>query len=114
MNFGAGLRLNRGYFSNRYKSSELEDSRVPTTLTPTTISPGNGYYTYGEDPHKTKEWDCRLDVKAGVIYDLGKRFQFRMSPGIFYTPTSMLSKTYLIKQKAYGVEMECLVVFKFN
>lgn len=111
MNFGAGFRMNRGYYSDIGESKmEKVDNTIPTTIAPTAPP----QYLYDQHPSDKPEWDCRVDIKGGVIYDLGKRFQLRLSPGIFYTPTSMLSKTYLIKQKAYGAELECLFVFKFN
>jgi len=57
-------------------------------------------------------WMYTTNLNLGVIKDLSKRLQFRLSPGVFYSPSSMFSKNYVIKQKSFGLEVECLLVLK--
>ncbi|MES2134582.1 MAG: hypothetical protein V4506_19705 [Bacteroidota bacterium] len=54
-------------------------------------------------------------LKAGVILNGNKRFQIHLSPEVFYAPTSIFKNDYVIRQKPYGFNLECLFLFRlFN
>ncbi len=71
--------------------------------------------TYGQTVRGRENlspWLLTTKVKAGVIFNPNKRFQLHVSPGFFYTPTSVFKKEYVIRQKPYGVDVECLLLFR--
>lgn len=54
-------------------------------------------------------------LKAGIIINGDKRFQIHLSPEVFYSPTSVFKNDYVIRQKPYGFNLECLFLFRlFN
>lgn len=53
-----------------------------------------------------------LNLKAGWIEDLNKRIQFQVCPNFFYSLNSMFRRIYFIKQRTYGLGLECLLLFK--
>jgi hypothetical protein len=57
-------------------------------------------------------WLLTSKVKAGVIFCANRRFQLHISPGFFYSPTSVFKKEYVIRQKPYGMDVECLMLFR--
>lgn len=57
-------------------------------------------------------WLLTTKVKAGVIFNPNRRFQCHISPGFFYSPTSVFKKEYVIRQKPFGVDVECLLLFR--
>lgn len=71
------------------------------------------YFFDGQILTNLSRWGCTVDLKAGAIYDLGTHWQFRVNPGIFYSPTSIFNREYVINQRSYGLELEALLVFKF-
>lgn len=99
LNYGAGVWFER--MSSVHVSSRSSSG-----------TSGYFYDTSQEGLSSMASSGCRLDVKGGVIYDFGDRWQFRLNPGIFYSPTSVFNRSYVIKQKMYGLELEALLVFK--
>lgn len=78
-------------------------------------------YVYAEAPYLYKQtsgreavssWLFTGKVKGGIILNGNKRFQVHVSPGIFYSPTSIFKKEYAIRQKPYGFDLECLFLFR--
>jgi hypothetical protein len=71
-------------------------------------------YLQNNTPSKQNlsRWTYTTHANVGVIKDLTKRLQYRVSPGLYYTPTSMFSKDYVIKQHGIGFELECLLIYK--
>lgn len=96
MNNGVGLRVTRLY-----------SQRVSVR--------NNGYYFSDLSFFNSlSEWGMVMEAKTGAIADLGRRFQLRLSPGIFYSPSSLFNKGYLIRQKPYGFQVEGMLVYILN
>jgi len=74
---------------------------------------GNYYYRGGYSPSLNK-WLTTIQVKAGLIEDLNKTVQLQLCPLVYYSLNSMYKRDYLIKQKNYGVGLECLLLFKIR
>jgi len=82
----------------------------------------NSNYVFAVSPHTYGQtlrgrehlspWLLITKVKAGLIFNANRRFQLHMSPGFFYSPTSVFKKEYVIRQKPYGVDLECLLLFR--
>lgn len=53
-----------------------------------------------------------ISASCGVIQPLGKRFQLRFSPGVFYSPASMFDKGYVIRQRPLGFQAELSLAFR--
>lgn len=71
--------------------------------------------TYGQTlrgRENLSPWLLTTKVKAGVVFNANRRFQIHISPGFFYSPTSVFKKEYAIRQKPYGVDVECLLLFR--
>lgn len=71
--------------------------------------------TYGQTlrgRENLSPWLLTTKVKAGLIFNANRRFQLHISPGFFYAPTSVFQKAYVIRQKPYGVDVECLLLFR--
>lgn len=78
-------------------------------------------YVYVEAPYLYKQasgreavssWLFTGKVKGGIILNGNKRFQVHVSPGVFYSPTSIFKKGYAIRQKPFGFDLECLFLFR--
>lgn len=96
MNNGLGLRV-----------THLSSQRVSVRT--------NGYYFSDMSFFNSLSgWGAVMEAKTGAIADLGRRFQFRLSPGLFYSPSSLFNKSYLIKQKPYGFQVEAMLVYVLN
>lgn len=76
------------------------------------VSKPNIYESSQGSGEKLSPWLLTAKVKAGVIINASRRFQLHVSPGIFYSPTSLFRKEYVIRQKPFGVDVECLVLFR--
>lgn len=80
-------------------------------------------YVYAEAPYLYKQasgreavssWLFTGKIKGGIILNGNKRFQVHVSPGVFYSPTSIFKKGYAIRQKPYGFDLECLFLFRLS
>ena len=97
MNIGLGVKVDQWYSARvTMKQSQLSA----------------GYFFDNQILTNLSRWGCTVDLKAGAIYDLGKHWQFRVNPGIFYSPTSIFNREYVINQRSYGLELEALLIFK--
>lgn len=76
------------------------------------VNSPNNYGSTFSGPEKLSPWLLTTKVKAGVIFNANRRFQLHISPGFFYSPTSIFKKDYVIRQKPYGVDVECLLLFR--
>lgn len=76
------------------------------------VASPNVYDHVYHDREKLSPWTLTTKVKAGVIFNANRRFQFHISPGFYYSPTSMFKKDYVIRQKPYGFDVECLMLFR--
>jgi hypothetical protein len=52
------------------------------------------------------------EIKAGIIENIGTRVQLQVTPVLFFSPSSMFGKSYLIKQRYAGIGLDAMVVFK--
>lgn len=60
-------------------------------------------------------WLLSFKLKAGLVVNANRRFQLHISPGVCYSPGSVYRKDYVIRQKPWGIDVECLLLFKlFN
>lgn len=78
------------------------------------VAEPNTYYIAGKEGAPASKWMCNVNVTMGFIQDLGNRAQFHLCPGFFYSPNSMFNNAYVIKQRAYGFNLECLLLFKLG
>lgn len=78
------------------------------------VASPNDYYYGNKEQAPVSKWMCNVNVTMGFIQDLGARAQFHLSPGFFYSPNSMFNNAYVIKQKAYGFNLECLLLFRLG
>jgi hypothetical protein len=76
------------------------------------VVPPNRYEQTVRGRESLSPWLLTTKVKAGVIFNANRRFQLHISPGFFYSPTSVFRKTYVIRQKPYGFDVECLMLFR--
>ena len=60
------------------------------------------------------EWMYSVNLKLGFIHDLSNKIQFQFCPGIFSGINSVFNKTYVIDQRVYGFNLECLLIFKIH
>lgn len=72
------------------------------------------YLGYYSDKKNLSQWVYTINLNTGIIKDFSKLMQLRLCPGIFYSPSSMYNKTYVVKQRSYGMELECLLIYKFH
>lgn len=78
------------------------------------VAEPNKYSVANKEYAPASKWMCHVNVTMGFIQDLGDRAQFHLCPGFFYSPNSMFNNAYVIKQKAYGFNLECLLLFKLG
>lgn len=78
------------------------------------VAGSNEYYYGNKEYAPASKWMYNVNATMGFIQDLGKRAQFHLCPGFFYSPGSMFNNVYVIKQKAYGFNLECLLLFKLG
>jgi hypothetical protein len=76
------------------------------------VASPNVYSQAYSDREKLSPWTLTTKVKAGIIFNANRRFQFHISPGFFYSPTSIFKRDYVIRQKPYGFDVECLMLFR--
>ncbi len=96
MKVGFGLQLNQLLWAN------------------TIVVDQNNYYSYYSHTRggPLKKWTSVLDLKLGFIHDLNSRTQFQFCPAIFCAPNSMFAKNYVVKQRPFGLSLECMLLFK--
>lgn len=78
------------------------------------VAEPNKYSVANKEHAPASKWMCNVNVTMGFIQDLGNRAQFHLCPGFFYSPNSMFNHEYVIKQKAFGFNLECLLLFKLG
>lgn len=78
------------------------------------VAEPNKYSVANKEHAPASKWMCNINVTMGFIQDLGNRAQFHLCPGFFYSPNSMFNHEYVIKQKAFGFNLECLLLFKLG
>lgn len=71
-----------------------------------------GYYYGRSKPFARSAYV--VHVKTGFINDLGKKAQIQFCPLFFYSLSSMFDKTYIIKQRPFGLSLECLLLFRIG
>jgi hypothetical protein len=115
----------------RYMYYSLEANRIFLTSKTIAFKVGLGLYgnqllnssyvfamspnTYGQaisGRQTLSPWLLTTKVKAGVIFNANKRFQCHISPGFFYSPTSVFKRDYVIRQKPFGFDIECMILFR--
>lgn len=96
VNMGMGLRL-----------THLYSERISVTNS-------GSYSSDGSVWNSLAQWGCLIDAKAGIVHDFGRRWQWRLSPGLFCSPGSVFRKDFLIKQRPYGLQLEAMLVLKLN
>ena len=96
-----GFKLGLGLYGNRSVKSGY-----------VYVNSANNYGSTFTGPENLSSWLLTAKVKAGVIFNANRRLQLHISPGVFYSPTSVFNKTYVIRQKPYGVDIECLLLFR--
>jgi cytoskeletal protein RodZ len=96
-----GFKLGLGLYGN-----QLINSTYVFALSP------NTYAQTFRGREKLSPWTLTTKVKAGIIFNPNRRFQFHISPGFFYSPTSVFKKDYVIRQKPYGFDVECMMLFR--
>lgn len=70
-------------------------------------------YNYTDNPEFiTQGLMIATALKGGALFNAGKRWQFQICPNLFYSPTSMFNKQYVIKQKPIGVGLDCMILFR--
>ena len=72
----------------------------------------NVYYSAYSNHSQLSSCLLTTKLKAGVILNGNKRFQIHLSPEVFYAPTSIFKNDYVIRQKPYGFDVECLFLFR--
>lgn len=109
------LEVNRLFRSNQvlaFKSGlSLYGNHLARSAYPfTTEAPGsNPVYS---DTKLLSPWLLTFKVKAGLVFNANRRLQLHISPGVFYSTTSVYRKDYVIRQKPFGFDMECMVLFR--
>lgn len=112
-----GLNVTRMFMPNPFlklkcdvglKFNHLVSSRATLAAFPNIY-----YYDYGKGTPGLARWTYTSYLNFGMIRDFTKRLQGRISPGLFFMPSSMFSKNYVIRQNSFGAELECLLLYKF-
>ncbi len=76
------------------------------------VSAPNVYYATTKKYHPISSWTYTGNLRSGLLFDAGKRWQFQLCPTVFYSPKSIFKKDYVIKENPYGFSLECLVLFR--
>lgn len=74
-------------------------------------TPNTAFGNYNGGVAQTSNWTCSANFKLGLAKELTNRIHYRVSPGLYFTPTSMFKKDYIIKQNSYGFEIEAALIF---
>lgn len=96
-----GFKLGIGCTGNQLLRSEYAYVKAP-----------NLYSQDVSGKEQLSPWLLTAKIKAGIIFNPNRRFQFHISPGFFYSPTSVFKKGYVIRQKPYGFDVECMMLFR--
>lgn len=59
-------------------------------------------------------WLATLNIKAGIVENLGSRMQMQIVPTMFCSVNSMFKSDYIIKQRPVGFACEFLLLFRLG